>query len=83
MGIIQLINPLITIDTTYEIMKDISDNINTDKTFDIMGNKLTTKKDKINFKKNGKNILSILNYHNKKFMCDLDYYTLFKISKII
>lgn len=82
-GIIQLIEPLITIENTYEIMKDISDNINTDKTFDIMGNKLMTKKDKINFKMNGKKILSLLNYHNNKFMCNLDYYTLFKLSKVI
>ena len=82
-GIIQLIEPLITIENTYEIMKDINDNINTDKTFDIMGNKLNTKKDKINFRMNGKKILSLLNYHNNKFMCNLDYYTLFKLSKVI
>jgi len=82
-GIIQLIEPLISIENTYEIMKDICDNINTDKTFDIIGNKLITKKDKINFKMNGKKILSILNYHNNKFICNLDYYNLFKICKII
>jgi len=81
-GIIQLIEPLITIDNTYELIKDINDNINTDKSFDIMGNKLITKKDKIMFSNNGKSILNILNKTNNYFV-KMNYYYLFKICKVI
>mgnify|MGYP003641451994 CR=1 FL=1 len=82
-GIIQLINPLIEIDNTYELMKDIKSNIDTNKTYDIIGNKLISQKDKLEFCKNGKYILSILNQSNNVFSCKLDYYTLFKNTKII
>lgn len=82
-GLIQLINPFIEIENTYELINDIKSNIDTDKKYDIIGNQLISKKDKIDFCKNGKYILSILNQSNNLFSCKLDYYTLFKNTKII
>ena len=81
-GIIQLINPLIEIDNVYELFKDIKSNVNTEKKYDIIGNVLSTKKDKNNFLQNGKYILSILNQSNNIYKCNMDYHYLFKITTI-
>ena len=84
MGYITIINPYLEIDNVNDLMNDIKTNIHTDKTYNIMGNILDTAKDKELFCKNGRKILSILNKsENKCYVSILNYYNLFKITKII
>jgi len=84
MGYITIINPYLEIDNVNDLIGDIKNNIDTDKSYNIMGNVLNNTNDKKLFVKNGKKILSILNKsENKCYVSILNYYNIFKLTKLI